>query len=451
MLDKGSGGFVRIAFGQITLDQLTSISIIDHQNNVSILPSTQQSTKIMVYVPKGLSKARTKEFLQLIKKEIDKKYPRAKFKIVPSYIEVKKHEEALDLQALIIRDMLRHPSNNLDASLLRNLLNTNLQLKSKLQQWKNSFAQKIKEIKTNPRSQDLMIGSVVGAGKSFFTAGYWLTITGDNIYGWVQTIFAIGMDQFFSRHVKKYNDFKANHQFPWFQNTFLLKHAVSYYNRNSYIKAFTIAQLVNFSITSFYRYYSYLNDPANINAPWSTEFLSTFWSVAIISRAINAYSSMGIRSLQRKGYISGRTEHYILLGTGYMSQLATLIIGSGNLQWLPMVLTVDWGIRATMGSLGRYLPPKGNRIYILHPDLDQEDQKAIEYVRGLEGALTNEDFSPEKIKETTAKFSYKLTPNFVDRSVHMLYRIAEPVIRPATNTIGSIAGSCRNLFSRKPD
>ena len=147
MLDKGSGGFVRIAFGQITLDQLTSISIIDHQNNVSILPSTQQSTKIMVYVPKGLSKARTKEFLQLIKKEIDKKYPRAKFKIVPSYIEVKKHEEALDLQALIIRDMLRHPSNNLDASLLRNLLNTNLQLKSKLQQWKNSFAQKIKEIK----------------------------------------------------------------------------------------------------------------------------------------------------------------------------------------------------------------------------------------------------------------------------------------------------------------
>ena len=72
LLDQGSGGFVRIAFGQITLDKLTSISIKDPEGNVSILPSTQQPTKVMVYVPKGLSKTKTKEFLKLVKKEIDK-------------------------------------------------------------------------------------------------------------------------------------------------------------------------------------------------------------------------------------------------------------------------------------------------------------------------------------------------------------------------------------------
>ncbi len=401
--EKGkSQGALRFDLGQVSLSELSQISL-KSPNGVELLPSNEVKSKLWVFVPRGLDHETTELFLKEVKAELNKRFNITRVRLKVSYLDAAKTIDSITESNNEIRTIIAKENGENNTEFLGNaMIDYNDRQISILSRWKKAWADKIATLKWNPKSRDMMIGSLLGSGRSIPSTSYWLSVTGTNPFGITQSIVSILLDQFFARYAKVYNDFKADHKFPLWKESSI----VSYYNRTLFLKALVVSQLTTLTISSTYRTLSYLHDPISVASPLSFEFLASFAGIGLINTPLSAASAMGVRALHRKGYISARTEFYLLNAFGQMATLNTILLGSGNMDLLPIGLAIEWTSRSLLALAGKALPTKGNRIYILHPAIKPKDKKAIRYTNGLRKLFSQKDLEPERFRAIMSETEY---------------------------------------------
>lgn len=348
----------------------------------SIGAPLNQHQVVYVVVPKSLEAPHKNKFIQLIK---DNLQVNAYLKDTPitvqlSFIDVNeavKEGERANAE-------LEHLQQNTPPGAAREVIGQSIEQNNKkmglLLKWKDWSLAWYNQLKGDPRKQDLLIGNVVGGIRSVFNSGYWLTVTGKNSFGWTQTMISIVLDQIFSRYVKEYNDFKFDHQIPWYKDSVL----VGFYNNTSkFIRAVTLSYLMGLGTSATLRMLSHLNDPQVIATPFSLSFLAQFGGLFLVKKFAGNISDNGIRQLHQKGFITTRVETLILHAVGMLSLINNTMFNSGWIDWLAYGLAVEVVVKGAISIVGHRLPSREKRVFIFHPQVAPQDMLSVMRINGM--------------------------------------------------------------------
>jgi len=365
---------VQVEFPDVSLEDLSKIEVKTADGQDLVQLGHHRKIEVTVFLPAELEDQDREAFLEKIKTSLNAKYKYPVYTIRPLLIptrEIVEEGERLNAPKVI--------------------LNSFKSWRDKAKQ----IAHKILNNRFNARARDLTVGGMIGLSKSFMGVSYWLTVTGFNPFGIAQSILSVGLDTIFHVFPVQINRWKGQHEIPFMKDSKLIEG----YNKSPLVKAFVVNQAIHFIITYVFRLLSYLDDPDKVSSPNSVEFLSLFTGLAAVGTPIGAAGDMGVRTLARKGYISGRTEHYIFNLFGLELQINGLLFGSGRTEWLPIGLAVEWGGKIVSYLLATSLKAKSNRIVIAHPDVVQTRKNDILYLMGMENVLQVPDLEVVSLDE----------------------------------------------------
>ncbi len=369
------GGTVQVEFSNVALEDLGKLDVRTADGKVAFALDHLPKIEVTVFVPKELSDAERDHFLMSVETELNSRYKNPVFRV---------RELLVPTQEMIQEvNQSERPSPQISEQEWSQAKASTVSMLSQWRQKSKDFARKLKNSRFSSRARDLTVGAMIGVGKSIGSISYWVSVTGLNVYGLAQAAMSIGLDTIFHVFPRQINQWKANHEIPWLKNSSL----VQIYNKSPMIKTLIFNQALHFTVTYGFRMLSHLDDPEKVSSPNSVEFLSLFGGMAAIGTPIGAAGDMGVRTLARKGYISGRTEHYIFNLFGLEMQINGLLFGSGRIEWLPIGLGVEWGGKVVGWMLGKILPAKKNRLVIVHPAIAQARKSDALYLMGMEEVI----------------------------------------------------------------
>jgi hypothetical protein len=288
--------------------------------------------------------------------------------------------------------------------------------------WNFNFRDKAKIAIRDYESTNMMFGSVIGAVSSVSPIIVWLSTTGVNPFGLGQAFMQIVYDQVNTAYSSKLIKFENEHTLPTnltvaqrikkiipilpakieFPN--VLKRAIKFYNINPLLKAFSVNFAVNSGTGFAFKTASWLSAPNTVSSPVSMEFLASLGGINVISGIMTGAADVGIRQMRMKGRVSPRTEILVASSFNFLASLNNLFIGSGMTHLLPVGLALEWGFKSSIFALGKFLPTKSNRFYMILPGLDEANLNKVKKIHDLNESLSQKDFDSGRFKEMLAGF-----------------------------------------------
>lgn len=369
------GGTVQFEFSNVSLEDLANLEVRTRDGKVAFALDHLPKIEVTVFVPKELSDGERTSFLSGVETQLNAKYSNPVYRVKPLLVPTQ--------EMIAEASQAERPNELVTEDQWQEAKASTVSMLGRWRQNSKAFALKIKNSRFSARARDLSVGAMVGVGKSIGSVSYWVSVTGLNVYGLAQAAMSIGLDTIFHVFPRQINQWKANHEITWLKDSRL----VQIYNKSPMIKTLIFNQALHFAVTYGFRMFSHLDDPEKVSSPNSVEFLSLFGGMAAIGTPIGAAGDMGVRTLARKGYISGRTEHYIFNLFGLEMQINGLLFGSGRIEWLPIGLGVEWGGKVIGWMLGKILPAKKNRLVIIHPGLAPSQKNDVLYLMGMEDVV----------------------------------------------------------------
>ncbi len=269
-----------------------------------------------------------------------------------------------------------------------------------LQQWRNSFRDQVKKLRGDYEGRSMLVGSAIGLASSMAPTYLWLTTTGLNPLGLGQIFMTFAYDQINTTFASRLLTFENEHRLPGEKIGLKpLASMIRFYNRNTLLKALA----VNFSLsagTGFsFRLLSWFHNPQEVGNPLSLEFLAQLGGINAISGAATAGSDVGLRQMRKKGYISGYTETVIASSFNFIAQTNNMLLGSGNTEYLPIGLAIEWTTKAAVYLSGKLLPTRTNRFVIVAPGVNGEDLVQVKKMYDLEDSLKREDLHTDRFRD----------------------------------------------------
>lgn len=400
LLDKNYGAAIHAEMSELSLEDLRKMKA-PAGAEADVLPKAGSEIEVTVVVPKGSSPEEIKAFQDAVVPPLKDRFATNKVTIKLLEIDIedvsynaKISNAAID-HALQLSEPDRVESNKKLAEAFKAGNNYTVKVWN---DWKSSFAETVKRVKTNPESKSLAMASILGLISTSIVSKALISTTGLNKFGIAQSLFALAYDQLNSTLSTRFVKWQVEHRFP------LLKHwsPVKFYNGVTMARGIA-ANFVTSSLLSFeLRCLAYLSSTPNVASPYSIEFLTSLGGMNMVGSALSAGTDVGVKSLGMKGYISSRTE--ILLNSTFnlLQQINNAMIGTGATEFLAFGLAVEWVGRLGVIAANKILPAKTNRIVVVHPELATENaQNKIKYLTGVDLLITKDGVTPEKLRELT--------------------------------------------------
>lgn len=389
--DRRMGSMVQVERSGVALEDLSELDVKTADGQTLVDLERLPAISVTVFVPASLSEEERKAFTDAVEAELNSRYKIKKFRARAMSVHADEIIEAVEAHPEPI-----HPE---DRSLWRKGREATVTGLKKWSEKTKSLAQKIKAGRYSARARDWTVGFGIGLGKTGLSWSYWLTATGLNVYGLGQAALSTGLDILFQTIPGKINDWKATHKFPVLSGGKLAQ----WYNNTPFVKTLVINQLIALSTAYAFRGLSHLDDPENVTSPNSLEFFGQFGGMALIGTPIGAAGDMGVVTLTRKGYLSGRAEHYIFNFFGLGMQINGLLFGSDRIQYLKYGLAAEWGIKTVAWAAAKILPAKKNRVVVIHPGVAVKNVNDVLYLMGMKDVIKATEASEKPFAELIEK------------------------------------------------
>lgn len=390
-------------FEELSFEELGDLpqKLKEHSN---ILPSTQEALRVHVFVPARLEENVRSDFLKNVEEQMRKSNPQLRIEIQAVELDV----EASSAQAAEANARLESVAHSLheesmvppeQADLLqkdaRALQAANKHILSGLQNWGSRF----KETALNynhwrtwwksgyTKSKDERIGGWIGGTRGLVSAMVWFGFNNIGIPAVAQVSASFYLDWFFSKYERKVDIFKSTHRIP-LEKVPILGYAVRFYNERPVIKSWVVGNLIGFGAGSYFRFWSWMENPERTSPPWSMDAVGTFTSMVGIGQLASAFGSLGPRVMRKKGYISSRSEYYIYVSYGIMFQMGGFLYGLGLNVPAIAFSTGETLFKVGLYGLARTRPWKDPRAFVFHPDLANKEVEELLYRVGLEKSET---------------------------------------------------------------
>lgn len=412
-----------VDFGLISAADLEKADFgFDSKEVAAIRPLRELTVSLNIVVPSGLSQEDESGFVEGVTAAFLAQHRDVSVKVRTIKIDLEKLEQeskkANEGIASALRDNLLPASSSLKpvehvldlptdkfvkalesasvetaylVALARSMIQKNKTQMKRFRAWRKGFIKQIKRLREwrnwTTREKDMFFaGTVVGGGKSSLSISYWLTATGVNTYGVLQSAMSLFMDVFFAAWGNKVESWKSKHQFRWFRNLKWVK----WYNETPLVKAFVINNMIGFAAGFYFRLWSYLNNPDKVSSPWSFEALGTYLGAMSIGGLIGSAGGQGALTLRRKGWISARQELLLYQLYGLKMQVEGFLFGSGLTALYWMFFSGNMAFQSLVYGSSRVLPAKNPRALVIHPDL-ASNEELVESEKYLAGLLDAED------------------------------------------------------------
>lgn len=381
--DPRYDSYVQARRNHLSLNDLEHLDLLT-QDGIDISGLTpDKQIEITLYLPVDMEEADRKAFVELLEAHINRRFPRHVLRIeasfLPSNLSGDGGEVQPELQAI-------------DAG---------------LREWSQrakGLARWAREQSRLPENIDFTLGSVFGLVRASLGVGFWLSVTGANVFGYVQSAVTVALNFVFATYATQFNVWKSEHRLPNLSRS----SPIEFYNTHPLVKTLAINELVSYVIQTTFRLMSHLNNPQVIRSPFSAQFLRGFLGLGLFRGSMSAAEDYGGVLLLKKGQISRRTLPYIYNFFGLMSQANVLLFASGQMKWLPVALLIEATAKGAVWLLGTVAPARGNRLILVHPRITPADQDQIEYANDLRKLfLTDESVSKQTLDEILEKYKLR--------------------------------------------
>ncbi len=362
-----------VDFGEMTFDELGRLPEKLQQNS-DILPGRSEPLIVHAFVPSDLDQAAKDEFAANVQEQLSRHHRKLTITVLTVDIDLEQAQRDHDEANLSLVD----PS----------LVHANDEQLSSLQVWRGRFKESINNYKRWLKSgytkdKDERVGGWIGKARGMASASVWF---GFNHASW-STAFQIPasffLDWFFSKYERKVDIFKATHRLPG-ENVPGLKYVVRFYNDRPLLKSWIIGNLIGFTANSYFRFWSWVEDPVRTSAPWSPDALATYTGLLSIGNLSAAFGAQGPRILRKKGYISSRSEYYLYTSYGAIFQVGGWLYGLGW-NWPALALASGESLfKIGLYTAARFSPNKDPRAIVLHSGLNEKEATELLYRVGLE-------------------------------------------------------------------
>jgi len=360
------------------------------------LPKKLERVHVTVYVPEHASREAREHFVSYVRRQIEEVHKGVRIKIKEQRVDVEAvEEEAREQNEAILSEVPEDSSPGRKLALWA--VNQNRKTVAVLKEWGQKFGDRWRKVKNwrhwTTQSRDMLVGTLVGTGRSYFSITYWLGYTGVNKFGVAQALASYILDTVFSRYANRIEAFKGQHEIPFLKKLA----AVRFYNESPVIKAFVINNLIGFSTNFYFRLMSWMNAPADVAPPISVDFLGSIAGGISIGGVAGAMGEQGAFTLRRKHIVSGRTEYYIYQVYGLMMQIEGLLLGSGQTYLFWTVMLSNSAIKFLIFLTSRIMPPANYRVLVMHPDIKMDP--VVESIKYKEGYTAIDRVWEDKTKD----------------------------------------------------
>jgi len=429
-----------IDFGEMTFDELGRLPE-KMADQADILPDREKPLTVFVFVPASLQSEERENFIRTVQQELSKTNPHLNIQVSAVDIDVEvaeRDQQSANQRIRAAQEELAKHDPGVESTALQ-LQEANHKMAADLRAWEKSFEGSASRYKNwikggYTKEKDERVGGWIGKARGMASAAVWF---GFNKASWA-TAFQIPasffLDWFFSKYERRVDIFKATHRIP-LENIPVIKHAVRFYNERPLLKSWVIGNLIGFGAGSYFRFWSWMENPERTSAPWSFDALATYSGAWSIGNLAAAYGAQGPRILRKKGYISSRTEYYIYVSYGIMFQIGGWFYGLG---WNTPVLAMATGesvLKVGLYTYGRLRPFKEPRAVVLHPALAEREVNELLYRVGLEKSETTPISKPD-FAQIVGRLKQEMTVTWKQK--------VSAKIKSALNT-------CENLLSKKDE
>lgn len=180
-------------------------------------------------------------------------------------------------------------------------------------------------------------------------------------------------------------------------------------------------------------------NPTKVALP-TGEDISTMFVTSTVSSGLYMAGFQGLEKLRQKGWIHQPAIDLILRANGFLWQLSSLALSSGNPQLkavVPFILGPMWTVYGTPAVLAPLLPIRNERIVIVDPNL--RNRADINQLEALEATHLVDATSSQSLLD-----GVKAAQAAKEIKTGTISRIAGRVVRGA----GDLAANCGEAFSR---
>jgi hypothetical protein len=421
--DRLYGARMRIDLGELSLSELRDLKI-SYGDVQDLLARSGDKLEVLLFAPKSEVGFAQKEFSPSIHRILSERYDTQE--IVIKVVAIDVHEvnvlKNLSNDELSLAKRSMPLLNEQEKNLIDLMKQKNHETADVINNWNFNFRDKANTAIRDYESTNMMFGSVIGAVSSVSPIIVWLSTTGVNPFGLGQAFMQIVYDQVNTTYSSKLIKFENEHKLPTdltvaerikrimpglpakIEFPKVLKRAIKFYNINPLLKAFSVNFAINSGTGFAFKTASWLSAPNSVSSPISIEFLASLGGINVVSGIMTGAADVGIRQMRMKGRVSPRTEILVASSFNFLASINNLFIGSGMTHLLPVGLALEWGVKGSIFTLGKILPTKSNRFYMILPGLDEANLDKVKKMHDLNESLSQKDFDSGRFKEMLAGF-----------------------------------------------
>ena len=388
-----------VDFGTVTSAELGDLpaKLGEHKD---ILPGDQPLT-VHVFVPSHLPAEERADFINDVQNQMRLQSPKANFVVQQFIIDVEQARQDMERANSRIDQVANEIFTQDQADLrpmAKGLMQVNVKKWNELKVWQRGMKDHVAAFREWRHTKFTMdkdkgYGFLIGVARAGASVAVWFGAQQIGVPMLAQMSASVFLDIAFSVYEKEIDVFKGTHRLPG-ENIPYLGRAVIFYNERPLLKSWIVGNLIGFVASSYFRFWSWVDNPERTSAPWSGDALSTFGGAWLIGNIPAAFGAQGPRILRKKGYITSRTEYYIYSSYGAIFQLGGWFYGLGW-NWPVIALTTA----ESTAKVGMYLyaykkPLKEARAIALHPAWSERDVEELLYRVGYHPAELHSPDTP---------------------------------------------------------
>jgi hypothetical protein len=419
--DRLYGASIRVDVGRISLSQLKELRL-GYGPTEDIFAKKGEPLEVVVLVPARELEFAKKNYIPLVEAMFKERYEtdRVRARIVTINVdEVAIAEE----QARAELEHLRESLPNINAEekeLITAMEKKNRRMIESLYQWRNQFQSSVRRISNDYEVKSMAMASVMGMASSVAPVAYWMTTVGMDWFGLGLIMTTVAYDQINTTFAGKLIHFENEHRLPGENVSKLVPFSngnrpikaigenvsrlIRFYNGNTAIKAMAVNFGIGAATGFLFRSLNWGATPDAIPGPLSMDFLATLGGMNFVSSIFTAGGDVGLHQLRKRGYITSRMEVLTASTFNLTAQLNNLLLGSGFTEFLPYGLALEWAPKAAIFALGKLLPTRKNRFFLIMPGLDKESVRQVRQVYDLQDSLSHTDLDSDKFRDMLKDF-----------------------------------------------
>ncbi len=360
--DPVYGGSVEIKTEHLSLEDLGNFSL-ETKDHVHV--GADRSLDVRVFVPSTLSKAEVDAFVHTVEDQLKKNrdLERVKVKVIPQSLE-----EPKDLDQLTGFKKWEEKVKHLTAAILGKTY--------------------------DPKGVDYAVSFVGGLGRvSIATLLYVKDGGGWNPITMTQASIAATLGIGFSLFATAFSQWKAEYKLPVFKDSSFTK----WYNNNPIVKTGTVNEGIGFSygVTQLF-----LTSRVQPKTKFTPLAVGEVGLISLLRSPASAAENFAVVQLMSKGHINRSNAQWMAIFYGYLAESTVLLTALDYKRMKYVALATEMGVKLGTYFLSNWkLDAKTNRMFILHPGLDENSRQGIVYVNEFRRVKLTKEMVAAKTKQ----------------------------------------------------